>query len=456
MIYAAYNQSNPDVLRALLTAGAEVDHADRAGITALMWAARHNPRPEITQALIDAGASLTLKSRDGKTAYDFAAENVKLQSTQAYVNLGQQRSNDQKAREAYANGVALAGAGNPAAAVAKFDAAVSYLGRTNVKIQPALVRALVALKNYPRVRQELASYFGLSPDPALAEYAAMKDVSASTDKALQQDEDLFRAVTKNAGWAALSGYLDACPFGLHREEVSAKAQQMDDSAYADALRSATVDAYGNYVTKFNRGAHAQDVQYRLLALRDDQAFAAAASKNTKIAFESYQKSFPQGRHFAEARTAWNAIDTAEKEKAKARAQARREAERKELTETMQSAQSEANGHYMLGSLKVLGGIGLGAFAGWALLSALGSTSSSEDGSDSSTMSMVGAGALCPAVLLIVFCGDDFKSGDYDSERASDAAHDLARLSVGFPSVPAVHGAWRTPGVSLSVKIPLVY
>ena len=70
--------------------------------------------------------------------------------------------------------------------------------------------------------------------------------------------------------------------------------------------------------------------------------------------------------------------------------------------------------------------------------------------------MVGAGALCPAVLLIVFCGDDFKSGDYDSERASDAAHDLARLSVGFPSVPAVHGAWRTPGVSLSVKIPLVY
>jgi hypothetical protein len=454
LIYAAYNQSNPDIVRALRDGGAEVDRADNAGMTALMWAAKHNPRPAITQALIDAGASLTLKSKDGKTAYDFAAENTALRMTPAYAALGDQRSNDEKAREAYTSGLALARAGNHAGAVERLDAAVSFLGRTNLKIQPALIRSLVAEMNYSRARLELAAYFGMSPDPALAEFAAMKDLGASTDKALQQDETLYKASVKKADGDALLAYIAACPFGLHLSEVAALYTRMDDSAYADAMKDASAGAYAGYLAKFSRGAHTRDISARLTALRDDQAFAAASSLNTKAAYADYQKSYPQGRHVTEARAAWNSIDKTEKDKARVQAAARREVERRELTDSMESAQAEANGHYLVGTLMVVGGVGLGAVAGWALLSSLGSTSSDSGSSDSSTMSMIGAGALLPAALLIVFCKDNFSQGDYDAERAADAAHDLARLSVGFPPVPAAGGMRRMPGFSLSVKVPI--
>ncbi len=63
---------NPDVIRALLGAGARADERDGAGRTALHRAAAFN-RPAAVRTLLDAKADRTLKDKDGKTALELTA-----------------------------------------------------------------------------------------------------------------------------------------------------------------------------------------------------------------------------------------------------------------------------------------------------------------------------------------------------------------------------------------------
>ena len=63
MHLAAFNNSNPDVVKALISAGAKVNAKDKDGATPLHAAALFNSNPDVVKALISAGAKLNAKDR---------------------------------------------------------------------------------------------------------------------------------------------------------------------------------------------------------------------------------------------------------------------------------------------------------------------------------------------------------------------------------------------------------
>ena len=52
-----------------------------------MFAARYGSNPEVITALLEAGADAKAKDQDGKTALDHAKENEKIYKTKAYWEL---------------------------------------------------------------------------------------------------------------------------------------------------------------------------------------------------------------------------------------------------------------------------------------------------------------------------------------------------------------------------------
>ena len=86
MIAAAYN-SSPDVITALIQAGANVNARDENGLTPLMRAAISNSNPEVITAFLSLGADPQLKDNSGKMAIDYARNNEKLRDTDVLKKL---------------------------------------------------------------------------------------------------------------------------------------------------------------------------------------------------------------------------------------------------------------------------------------------------------------------------------------------------------------------------------
>jgi ankyrin repeat protein len=86
LMWAAQWSDNPEALKALIDAGADVNATDNDGATPLMWAAYETmwgdgePRANnngFLGILIQAGADINAKDKNGRTALSFAAENNK-------------------------------------------------------------------------------------------------------------------------------------------------------------------------------------------------------------------------------------------------------------------------------------------------------------------------------------------------------------------------------------------
>ena len=56
-------------------------------MTALMYAAMGNTNPEVIRVLLDAGADGKARDKNGKTAFDYAQDNEKLKGTDALRKL---------------------------------------------------------------------------------------------------------------------------------------------------------------------------------------------------------------------------------------------------------------------------------------------------------------------------------------------------------------------------------
>jgi ankyrin repeat protein len=86
-MYAVGNNSDPEVITALIGAGADVNAKNIDGITVLMCAALGNSNPEVIAALLQIGADINARTKNGKRAIDFAAQNTNLTGTEIYRRL---------------------------------------------------------------------------------------------------------------------------------------------------------------------------------------------------------------------------------------------------------------------------------------------------------------------------------------------------------------------------------
>ncbi|MGV6814386.1 MAG: ankyrin repeat domain-containing protein, partial [Phycisphaerales bacterium] len=71
----------------LLEAGAHKDDVDNDGLSAMMYAARDNPNPEMIRAMIGAGANAKIEDANGKTALDYIRLNPALSGSRAEQEL---------------------------------------------------------------------------------------------------------------------------------------------------------------------------------------------------------------------------------------------------------------------------------------------------------------------------------------------------------------------------------
>ena len=85
MLAALNNRS--EVVAALLESGADVEARDLDGLTPLMYAARYSDYADVIMVLLKDGADAKLKDHKGKTAFDYAHDNTKLKGADAYMAL---------------------------------------------------------------------------------------------------------------------------------------------------------------------------------------------------------------------------------------------------------------------------------------------------------------------------------------------------------------------------------
>ena len=79
---------NPEIAKALLKGGADPNHREENGWTALHWAAARQQNPEVITALAEAGANPNGEAGDGETPLRLAVTiNEKLTIITALVNL---------------------------------------------------------------------------------------------------------------------------------------------------------------------------------------------------------------------------------------------------------------------------------------------------------------------------------------------------------------------------------
>lgn len=76
--YAAASNSNPEIVTALLKAGIDINEGDKDKTTPLMNAARFNPDLEIFKTLLGAGADKEAQDKIKRRASDYLENNKKI------------------------------------------------------------------------------------------------------------------------------------------------------------------------------------------------------------------------------------------------------------------------------------------------------------------------------------------------------------------------------------------
>ena len=86
--WAAWSNGNPGIIIALLDGGADPNARDAKESTPLHAAADQSTNPDIILTLLDSGADLTLRDA-GKLAWDYIKDNAALKDSDAYARLNE-------------------------------------------------------------------------------------------------------------------------------------------------------------------------------------------------------------------------------------------------------------------------------------------------------------------------------------------------------------------------------
>ncbi len=139
---------------------------------------------------------------------------------------------DVTARTLYYNGLGKLAAGKPNAALADFDRVVALLGKPNLRILPAMVKAAYLAKKYRRAAAAAAAFFDLRPSDRLAVTSRMRglrtQISAAL-KVLERDKSVQAAKDREAKRKAAA---------IEKKRQRAQAERLK----AEAARRTLVDA----------------------------------------------------------------------------------------------------------------------------------------------------------------------------------------------------------------------
>ena len=86
--WAAWSNDNPGIIIALVDGGADPNARDARQSTPLHAAADQSNNPDIILTLLDSGADVTLRDA-GKLAWDYIKDNAALKNSEAYEKLGE-------------------------------------------------------------------------------------------------------------------------------------------------------------------------------------------------------------------------------------------------------------------------------------------------------------------------------------------------------------------------------
>ena len=86
--WAAWSNGNPGIIIALLDGGGDPNARDAKESTPLHAAADQSTNPDIILTLLDSGADLTLRDA-GKLAWDYIKDNAALKDSDAYARLNE-------------------------------------------------------------------------------------------------------------------------------------------------------------------------------------------------------------------------------------------------------------------------------------------------------------------------------------------------------------------------------
>ena len=81
LMWASMYNHDPEVIKTLLAAGADMNARNSYGWTPLMYASMYNHDPEVITTLLAAGADAKAKDNRGYTAFSYAQYNEKLKGT---------------------------------------------------------------------------------------------------------------------------------------------------------------------------------------------------------------------------------------------------------------------------------------------------------------------------------------------------------------------------------------